>query len=214
MTADKGVRRLLVTSPSPQEGKTTVAANLAIVMAQSGLKVLIVDTDMRRPRVHKAFQINRPVKGISTMILGETELHDSVVHTVIPNLDILPCGPTPPNPSELLHTAAFASIMREISNNYDRVIFDSPPIGVVTDAAIISKMVDGTVLIVKSLKTTKDSASHAISVLKDIDSEILGAVLNGLDLNNRKYGRYYYYYYNKYGYYYGEDTKDGSGKKA
>jgi Mrp family chromosome partitioning ATPase len=75
-------------------------------------------------------------------------------------------------------------------------------------------MVDGTVLIVKSLKTTKDSASHAISVLKDIDSEILGAVLNGLDLNNRKYGRYYYYYYNKYGYYYGEDTKDGSGKKA
>ena len=87
------------------------------------------------------------------------------------------------------------------------MIFDSPPIGVVTDAAILSKLVDGTVLILKSMRTTRDAAKHAVSVLRDIDSEILGAVLNDLDLLNRKYGQHYYYYYKKYGYYYGGEDK-------
>ena len=207
MATDREVRRLLVTSPSPQEGKTTVAANLAIVMAQSGTRVLLVDTDMRRPRVHKAFGIERPRVGLSTMVLGESDADSSIIHTAVPNLDVLVCGPTPPNPSELIHTEAFLRVVEEISARYDRVIFDSPPIGVVTDAAILSKLVDGTVLILKSMRTTRDAAKHAVSVLRDIDSEILGAVLNDLDLLNRKYGQHYYYYYKKYGYYYGGEDK-------
>jgi len=129
--------------------------------------------------------------------------------TTVPNLDVLVCGPTPPNPSELIHTEAFQRVIDDVSERYDRVIFDSPPLGVVTDAAILSKLVDGTVLILKSLHTTRDAAKHAIGVLRDIDSPILGIVLNDLDLTDKKYGKhYYYYYYKKYGYYYG----DGEGK--
>ncbi len=204
MSADQPAKRILITSPSPQEGKTTVAINLAITMAQSNSKVLLVDTDMRRPRVHKAFGI-RPRIGISTVILGESSLDESIIKTDIPNLDILTCGPTPPNPAELMHTDSFVRVVGELTERYDRVIFDSPPVAVVTDAAILSKLVDGTVLIMKCLKTTRDSAKHATHVLMDIEANILGAVLNDLDLSNRKYGKhYYYYYYKKYGYYYAE----------
>ncbi|MCK9459430.1 MAG: polysaccharide biosynthesis tyrosine autokinase [Proteobacteria bacterium] len=214
MSTDRNLKRLLVTSPSPQEGKTTVAANLAIVMAQSGTRVLLVDTDMRRPRVHKAFGIERPRTGLSTMVLGESDAASTIRQTGVPNLDVLVCGPTPPNPSELIHTDAFQRVVDEVAALYDRVIFDSPPIGVVTDAAILSKLVDGTVLIIKSLRTTRDAAKHAVGVLRDIDSPILGVVLNDLNLADKKYGQHYYYYYKKYGYYYGEgkdrpSTEDG-----
>ena len=208
MSADKPAKKILVTSPSPQEGKTTVATNLAIAMAQAGARILLVDTDMRRPRVHHAFKV-RPKKGISTMVLGESELGESVFDSDIENLDVLMCGPTPPNPAELIHTESFHKVVDLLSGEYDHVIFDSPPIAVVTDAAILSKMVDGTVLIVKSLKTTRDAVKHAVGVLKDINAKILGVVLNDLDLTNRKYGQhYYYYYYKKYGYYYHEETEE------
>ncbi len=209
MSPDNPAKRILITSPSPQEGKTTVAINLAITMAQSGTSVLLVDTDMRRPRVHKAFDL-RPRLGISTMVLGESTMEESIIDTGIPNLDILTCGPAPPNPAELMHTESFARVVNELSSRYDRVIFDSPPVAVVTDAAILSKMVDGTVLIVKSLQTTREAAKHAISVLADIGANILGGVLNDLDLANRKYGQhYYYYYYKKYGYYYQSEGEEG-----
>lgn len=207
MSADRPAKRILVTSPSPQEGKTTVAVNLAIVMAQAGARVLLVDTDLRRPRVHHAFKL-KPKKGISTMVLGESTLEDSVYKSSIENLHVLMCGPMPPNPSELIHTERFQQVVSLLSSKYDHVIFDSPPVGVVTDAAILSKLVDGTVLIVKSLKTTRDAAKHAVGVLRDIDANILGAVLNDLDINDRKYGKNYYYYYKKYGYYYHSEAED------
>lgn len=208
MSADQPANRILITSPSPQEGKTTVAVNLAIAMAQSGSSVLLVDTDMRRPRVHKAFNV-RPRKGISTLVLGESTLDESIIQTDIPNLSILTCGPAPPNPAELMHTESFHRALDSLSERFERVIFDSPPIAVVTDAAILSKLVDGTLLIVKSMKTTRDAAKHAVSVLNDIEANILGAVLNDLDLSNRKYGKhYYYYYYKKYGYYYSEEESE------
>jgi capsular exopolysaccharide synthesis family protein len=149
------------------------------------------------------------------MVLGESDAESTIRRTAVPNLDVLVCGPTPPNPSELIHTEAFQRVVDEISGRYDRVICDSPPIGVVTDAAILSKLVDGTVLILKSLRTTRDAARYAVGVLRDIGSPILGAVLNDLDLLNRKYGQhYYYYYYKKYGYYYGGDDKDGGADDA
>ncbi len=214
MSADQPAKRILITSPSPQEGKTTVAMNLAIVMAQSGAKVLIVDTDMRRPRVHRAVGM-RSKQGISTAILGESTIDESILHTDMPNVDVLLCGPVPPNPAELMHTDSFARVVDALSARYDHVIFDSPPVGVVTDAAILSKLVDGTVLVVKSLQTSKDALKHAATVLKDIEANILGAVLNDLDLHNRKYGQhYYYYYYKKYGYYYGQDKTGDSGRET
>ncbi|MCP4197690.1 MAG: CpsD/CapB family tyrosine-protein kinase, partial [Proteobacteria bacterium] len=203
MTADNPMKRILVTSPAPQEGKTAVAINLAIAMAQSGSSVLLVDTDMRKPRIHRAFGQKRKSRGLSTMMVGESTAEESIAHTEVPNLDILSCGPIPPNPAELMHTDRFAGIAEELGQRYDRVIFDSPPVAVVTDAAVLSKLVDGTVLVVKSMQTTRESAKHAVGVLRDIEANILGVVLNDLDLTNRKYGKHYYhYYYTKYGDYY------------
>jgi polysaccharide biosynthesis transport protein len=208
MSADRRISSLLVTSPSPQEGKTTVATNLSIVMAQSGSRVLLIDLDMRRPRIHRTFGLARPTRGVSTMILGETQAADTIVSTDIPNLDILVCGPTPPNPSELLHTEAFKKVFEELTAMYDHVILDSPPVGIVTDAAILSKMVDGTLMVVKSQRTTKEAIRHAVNILHDIEAPVLGAVLNDLDLANRKYGDHFYHYYSKYGYYYeSEESK-------
>ena len=142
------------------------------------------------------------------MVLGESTLEDSIYKSPIENLHVLMCGPMPPNPSELLHTERFRQVADLLSSRYDHVIFDSPPVGVVTDAAVLSKLVDGTVLILKSLRTTRDAAKHAVSVLRDIDATILGAVLNDLDLNDRKYGQHYYHYYKKYGYYYRTNAED------
>jgi capsular exopolysaccharide synthesis family protein len=210
MSADKPAKSILITSPSPQEGKTTVTINLAIAMAQAGAKVLLVDTDMRRPRVHRVFK-QRPGKGLSTMVLGESTPEESIFSSEVQNLDVLTCGPVPPNPAELVHTERFHKVLAQLSERYDHLIFDSPPVGAVTDAAILSKLVDGTVLILKSLSTTRDAAKHAIHVLRDIDANVLGAVLNNLDLSNRKYGQhYYYYYYKKYGYYYGDTGSQDS----
>ncbi len=202
MSPDRPIRRILITSPSPEEGKTTAAVNLALVMAGSGARVLLVDTDLRRPRVHEAFKV-RSDKGLTTMVLGESCREDSVIKSEIKNLDLLLSGPLPPNPSELMHAERFRQTLDTLSSEYDHVIFDSPPIGLVTDAAVLSKSVDGTVLVVKSQQTTRDAAERAVDVLSDIDAKILGAVLNHLNLNDRRYGKQYYQYYKKYGYYYG-----------
>lgn len=207
MSADHPARRILVTSPSPQEGKTTAAVNLAVVMAQAGARVLLVDTDLRRPRVHRTFGL-RPQNGISTLVLGETRFEEAVVKTDIENMDILMCGPLPPNPSELIHTKRFQQAVDLLSENYDQIIFDSPPVGMVTDAAVLSKLVDGTVLVVRSRKTTRDAVAYALNVLRDIDANILGAVLNDLNLNDRKYAKTYSGYYKKYGGYYSADDSD------
>ena len=142
------------------------------------------------------------------MILGEHTAQESIRNTEIPNLDVLVCGPTPPNPFELLHTEAFQRVFNEVCSLYDHVIIDSPPVGMVTDAAILSKMVDGTLMVVKSQKTTRDAVHHSLNVLHDIEAHVLGAVLNNLDLTNRKYGAHFYHYYSKYGYYYDSNETD------
>jgi capsular exopolysaccharide synthesis family protein len=185
ISADKSVKKILITSPSAQEGKTTIAINLAIVMAQSGSKVLLVDTDMRRPRIQKSFDL-KPKTGISTLILSESNPNESIIKSDIPNLDVLMCGPIPPNPAELLHTESFARVIEDLSSRYDRIVFDSPPVGIVTDAAILSKHVDGTVVVVKSQKTTVDETKNALNVLNDIGSTLFGVVLNDLDMESRK----------------------------
>ncbi len=208
MTPDRPAKSLLITSAGPQEGKTTTAVNMAITLAGSGLRVLLVDTDLRRPRLHKAFGIPATADGVSKAILGEGDVLTMVRETGVPNLWLLPCGATPPNPAELLHAERFKSIVEELMANYDRVIFDSPPVGAVTDAAILSRVTAGTLLVAKGGKTSKDALIRARRVLAVPGVVLLGCILNDLDLS--KPGSYgYYYYYSRYGYYsgYGDESK-------
>ncbi len=199
MTPDKTPKSLLITSAGPMEGKTTTAVSLAITMAQSGLRVLLVDTDMRRPRLHKAFGIPATPDGVSRLIVGELSSLSVVRETGIPNLSLLPCGALPPNPAELLHAERFKQLVKELTDAFDRVIFDSPPVGAVTDASILSRLTDGTILVAKSHRTSKGSLSLARRLLSEGGVNVLGCVLNDLDLS--KAGQYGYYYYSRYGYY-------------
>jgi capsular exopolysaccharide synthesis family protein len=205
MTPDKPLKRLLITSSGPQEGKTTFVSNLAITMAQSGSRTLLVDTDMRRPRIHRAFGLPNDA-GVSTLMLQSARVEDVVKETVIPNLYVLPCGPIPPNPSELLHTLRFKQILDELDNKFDRIIFDSPPIAAVTDGLIIAGSVDGVVMVVKAGRTVGEMALRTKQSLDDVKARLFGVVINDLDLERRGYG--YYYYYQRYGYYYGEKQSE------
>jgi len=205
MSPDKPLKTILVTSSSPQEGKTTTAAALAEVMADSGNRVLLVDADMRRPRLHRIFNLPNGA-GLSSLILGQGTLDDVVKSTTVPGLFVLPCGPVPPNPAELLHTEAFASLLEQLEKRFDRIIIDSPPVAVVADAVVISTRVAGTLMVLKAGVTSRDVAKRAVRALADVNARILGAILNDLDLEDQKYGQYYYYY--RYGYYYGD--KKGS----
>ncbi len=205
MSPDKPAKTLMITSAGPQEGKTTTSVNLAVTLALSGLRVLLVDTDMRRPRLHKVFGIPASTDGLSRAIVGETDVLSIVRETGVPNLFLLPCGALPPNPAELLHAERFKRIVEELSNHYDRVIFDSPPVGAVTDAAILSRLTEGTILVAKGGKTSRDALKSAQRQLADGKVNILGCILNDMDVS--KLGGYGYYYYSQYGRYYGSDDK-------
>lgn len=202
MSPDKPIKRMLVTSAGPQEGKTTALINIGITMAHSGNKVLLVDTDMRRPRLHKSFGVSNEV-GVSSVIVGECALDDAIKSTEVPGLFILPSGPVPPNPAELLHTARFKELSDELATRFDRVAFDSPPIGAVADPLVLANQMDGTVLVLKMFRTNRDMAERAVRSLGDANANLLGAVLNDVDLEKRQYGYYLGYYYG-YGRYYGE----------
>ena len=207
MSPDKPLKALVITSSVPREGKTTVAINVAISMAQSGERVVIVDTDMRRPRVHKAFGMTRGV-GFSAALVGEKEIGEVVRETPIENLSVIPCGATPPNPAELLHTQRFRELLDQLRERFDRIVFDSPPVGAVTDPVILAKAADGTILVVKSGVTARQLLAKTGRVLTDVNANVLGVVLNDIDPERRTYGGYYHYYYyrRRYYSYYGESS--------
>ncbi|MCU1277555.1 MAG: wzc2 [bacterium] len=212
MSPDRPAKTLLVTSAAPQEGKTTTAVNLAITMAQSGLRVLLVDTDMRRPRLHRAFGLPAGADGVSSAIVGDSDPVQMTRETGVPNLWLLSCGPLPPNPAELMHADRFKRIVDQLAAAYDRVIFDSPPVGAVTDAAILARLTHGTVLVAKSGATSKETLRIAKRLLSDGNVNLLGCILNDFDLSkSRGYG---YYYYSKYGYYGGTAADDAAPPKA
>jgi capsular exopolysaccharide synthesis family protein len=200
IAAQKEFSLFSVTSPGPQDGKTTVAINLAVTMAQAGGRILLIDTDMRKPRIHKSFRL-KAEKGISSVMAGDLPLKDAICKSDVPNLDVLPCGPMPPNPAELLHTERFRKILAECRASYDRVILDSPPIGPVTDPAIIGSVTDGVVLVLRAGHTTREAAQYARRQLGDAGARILGLVVNQTDRKGRGYG-YGYGYYTPYGKYY------------
>ena len=200
MSLDKPVQAFAVTSPGPEEGKTTTAVSLAATMAQAGRKTLIVDTDMRRPRLHKVFGIPNDV-GMSSLILGDVKLEDAVQASGYENLLVLPCGHIPPNPSELLHSDRFKEVLADLCARFDYVIFDAPPIGAVADPAVLAAQLGGIVLVVKSEKTGKESARSALRALKDAKAHVLGVVLNDIDPKGKRYGGYGYSYHSHYGAY-------------
>jgi capsular exopolysaccharide synthesis family protein len=200
ISAQKEFSLFSVTSPGPQDGKTTVAINLAITMAQAGGRVLLIDTDMRKPRIHKSFGLESD-KGISSVMAGDLQLKDAICKSEIPNLDVLPCGPMPPNPAELLHTERFRQILAQCRRSYDRVVLDSPPIAPVTDPAIIGSVTDGVVLVLRAGHTTREAAKFARRQLADAGARILGIVINRTDRKGSGYG-YGYGYYAPYGRYY------------
>jgi capsular exopolysaccharide synthesis family protein len=203
MSPDRPIRTMVITSPSPQEGKTTTAVNLGVTMAEAGGRVLIIDTDMRRPRLHRSFGVGNQT-GISTVIVGKATLEEAIKHTDVPNLDVLTCGPVPPNPSELLHTDRFAAVLADCAKLYDRIVLDSPPTSAVTDPAVLGNLVDGVVLIIKAGETTRDSAMHARRQLTSAKARIVGVIVNAIDFSNPAYGyEYYYRNYYRYGYTYG-----------
>ncbi len=203
MSPDRPLKTMVVTSPSPQEGKTTTAINLGVTMAEAGGKVLVIDTDMRRPRLHRSFGVPNQT-GISTVIVGKVKLEDAIKRTDVPNLDVLTCGPVPPNPSELLHTDRFAAVLEQCALLYDRIILDSPPTSAVTDPAVLGNLTDGVVLVVKAGETTRESAMHARRQLASAKARLVGVIVNAIDFSNPAYGyEYYYRNYYRYGYTYG-----------
>jgi capsular exopolysaccharide synthesis family protein len=212
MSPDRPLRSILVTSSGPMEGKSTTSINLAVTMALSGNRVLLLDTDLRRPRLHRAFGVAAE-HGMSTLILGESRFEDVIKSTSIPNLWVIPCGPLPPNPAELMHAQRFREVIKELAERYDRLIFDSPPLNVVTDAAVLSALVDGTVLVARCERTTRDMLQRARRQLSDVNANVLGCVLNEVNLMQGD-ARSSYYYYQRYGYYYGSYGDDKSDQPA
>jgi len=191
MSPDSPYRCLLVTSAGPAEGKTTVATSLAIAIAQTGHSVCLVDCDLRKPRVHSVFG-ERNDKGVTTALLEPGQVPSLVVETQVPNLWILRAGPTPPNPADLMHSEAFGRVLQELRAQFDRVIVDSPPIGLVTDGVILSTRVDATVLVVRALATRRDAAKRAMRSLRDVGATCAGFVLNAAQSTENYYYAGYY----------------------
>jgi capsular exopolysaccharide synthesis family protein len=205
MSPDRPLATLLVTSSGPEEGKTTTAIDLAIAMAESGGRVLLLDADMRRPRIHRALGLPNAA-GLSSLIVGDARLEDTVRETPVANLSAVTCGPIPPNPAELLHTEAFAALLARLRGQFDRVVIDSPPVAAVSDALVLSTQVDGTVLVLRAGATTREAARGAVRALSDVNARILGAVLNDVDLSGSRYGGYYH----ASGYEYGEKREEAA----
>lgn len=193
MSPDKPYRTLLVTSAGPSEGKTTVACCLAVAMAQAGHRVLLVDCDLRRPRLHRVF--DRPNdRGVTSSLVDRASLSAAIQDTEVPGLSLLLSGPSCPNPAESLQSNSFVSLLADMAETYDRVVIDSPPIGPVTDAVILSTRVDASVMVIRAMSTTRDTVRHARRALQDVRANLVGAILNAADPSRQGYPYYHGYY--------------------
>jgi capsular exopolysaccharide synthesis family protein len=187
--------RILITSPGPGAGKTTTAVNLAMALAQSEKRVLLVDADLRKPRMHKIFKKSNQ-KGLSNYLAGGSG-ENLLQQGPLENLTLITSGPVPPNPSELLSSQRMEQMLADLSRKFDVIVCDSPPLMSVADARILSRLFDGTILVVRARQTSFDLAGKAIKSLTDVNAALLGMVINALDLKKSDY--YYNYYYSSYG---------------
>jgi len=177
---DRPIRTMLVTSAGPEEGKSTVLANLAVTTAQAGKKVILVDGDLRRPTLHHIFNLKNDV-GLTTMVVDDAAMESPPLQdTGIEGLQLLPSGPLPPNPSELLGSRRMEEIIAVLLERADIVFFDAPPVVAVTDAAVLATKVDGVLLVINAGRTRRDYARAARARLEKVNANLLGAVLNNV----------------------------------
>lgn len=190
---DKEMKTILFTSAAPNAGKSTTAANVAIAFAQAGHSTLLIDADLRRPTMHYTFELGNP-RGLSSAIVGESEIEQVIRQTEIDNLDIITSGPVPPNPAELLQSKKMQHLLKTVQMQYDNIIIDSPPLLSVSDAQILGPQADGTIMVVSSNDSDKDQLEKAKDLLGKTDTNIIGVVLNRKDMGSKD--SYYYYYSN------------------
>jgi capsular exopolysaccharide synthesis family protein len=194
-------KMILVTSSQPGEGKTTTCINTAISLAQLGASVLIIDCDLRKPTTHKVFEVDH-VLGLSTYLSRDVTVDGLIQKLPINNVSLLPCGPIPPNPAELISSEKMRNMLAMLSERYDHILIDSPPLINVTDPVILSRMVDGVILVVHGGKSTRYVVCRARQELASVGAKIFGVVLNNVDLRHEGYDDYYYARYS-YGYEHG-----------
>jgi capsular exopolysaccharide synthesis family protein len=205
---DRPAGLILVTSPNPGEGKSTTVSNLAITFAQAGKKVILLDTDLRKPGLHDEFSVEQS-PGLTELLHQNAAFKSVVRHTAVENLDLICCGAIPPNPSETLGSQKMKDFLHDLKRQYDIVLFDSPPVLAVTDPAILATLADAVVMVVSSGQTRVDALERSDEIIREVGSKTLGLVLNNFDLR-RAYGGYYGYYRNKY-YTYGYGATYGAG---
>lgn len=193
-TPEQPLRVIQFTSPGPSEGKSTTALNFAVLLAQLGPKVLLIDADLRRPQLHRALNVLRE-PGLSNVLVGDASLKEALRPSVLPNLDFLPAGPFPPNPSELLDSPGLERLMEELRGRYAHIVVDSPPILAVSDASLLASLSDGAVLVLRSGQTEQRAAERAVRQLQRLGVRVLGAVLNEVDGLRSEEGYYLRYYY-------------------
>ncbi|MEJ2495722.1 MAG: CpsD/CapB family tyrosine-protein kinase [Ignavibacteriaceae bacterium] len=191
--AKSSLKTILVTSAAPQEGKTTVSINLAGSFAISNKKTLLIDCDLRKPKLHHIFHEQR-VPGLIDYLFGDVELQDIIKRTEVNNLHFIPTGTIPPNPAEMLDSEQMRSLLARFRDQYDLIVVDSPPIIAVTDSEVLSGMVDGTLLVVSADTTEMDLMERASELIRQENTQFLGAVLNNFSYKSG-YGSYYKYYY-------------------
>ncbi len=189
----RALQLICVTSPGPGEGKSTTAANLAITLAQQGSHTLLVDADLRRPLVHRAFNLVQE-PGLTDILIGTSAAREAIRPNVIKGLDVLPGGALPPNPSELLGSEAMHRLLGELRSQYDTIIFDTPPVLAVTDATVLGTSADAVILVLRVGETEETAAQRAVESFRRVQTRVAGAVLNGVEKTR---DRYYYYYYGK-----------------
>lgn len=187
------IKSLMITSSDPSEGKSTFSANLAVTYAKQGRNVVLVDADMRKPTVHKTFNVSNQ-KGLSTILSGNSSIEDTVKYTAIDNLNVITSGPVPPNASALLGNRRILDIINKYNQPNDLVIIDVPPVNTMTDASIVSTTVDGTIMILPQGIAEKKRAKIAVNQLKKVNANIIGAVMN---MSKENLDGNYYYYYSK-----------------
>lgn len=198
----EGHKVIQITSPDPGDGKSTLSSNLAVAMAQSGRRVLLVDADFRRPRVHRLFGAE-PGIGMSAVIKGAADLSEAVIPTEVDNLFLLPCGPRPSNPSELLSSTRFSELIHVLREQYDIVIIDTPPVLAVTDPCVVAPRVDGVVLLIRITKHVRPHAKRALESLESLGANLIGIVVNGVGGNRPGMG---YGFGSQYGYRYATNS--------
>jgi protein-tyrosine kinase len=203
---DQPCRTILVTSAGPEEGKTTSAANFGVVAAQAGSRVCVVDSDLRRPTLHRLFKLNN-TRGLTTALVEGLSFAEVAQPTMVPNLSILPSGPLPPNPAELVGSHRMRECLQAAAESFDVVLCDSPPLMAVGDAAALAAQCDGVVFVIRVGKTPNDVLRRVVDQIESVKGRILGVVLNRVD--PRRDG--YYHYYRAYQRYYGAD--EGNGKR-